>query len=322
MPSILHHLALLLIAFATCASQLEPEVEASKAKDTQLPRVTRLCMNADPNGIAVVQDDNKNEILLLFVEENFHVIPVDRFNNLANFTGEANKLMTFATQLATKEYWSNFSAQYVVSFSGQDNTSSFYNNILAFNGQQVLRYRITSVKLSGASVVKLKIEFVNQHSTLHWHGFPSFNDISYMYLTRGSSVLMVYNKVKMYYSTYILTEGDLGNPVERSVHKTHNPVPKRFSMIRHMQRFSNSKYITVLDDGDICIDSSCINIRRLTDCEPQILEFSNSFIYSLQHNTNLTLRLAMITLSSIMVVNFVLALSFIYNQIMRIYELT
>lgn len=281
-------------------------------------RVTRLCMNADPNGIALIRDENGTEVLILFVQEHFYMVPANKLDYLSNYTAKANKLISFDNQYSTDKYWPNLPNDYIVSFSGQGNSSDFNNNILAFEEERVARYRVKLVNLPNPPVVELVIE----SSTRYWYKYPSLSDIRFMYIARGSSVLMVFQKIKSSIASYVITSGDMSNPVERSVIKVYNPVPTKFKMIKHMVRLSNDKYLTILDDGDICIEGDCKNIRQLTDCEPQILEFTKSLIYTLQQSTNLTVRLAIITLSSIMVVNFVLALSFIYNQVIRIYELT
>lgn len=286
-------------------------------------RVGRLCLDPEPDGSAIFLSKNKKEFLLIFKSNLFYMIYIPKLTDALRLAADkpTPKLINSKSQLNVTELFPGIpsgSPYKMVSFPTNESSNPFYNNILAFFQNQVLRYEIKASQNTTQFILHGK------HSTAHWWMFPSFSDIKLMTIARDAGLLIVTSHSRGRSHSYSIVPENLDNPVERPVDVLNLPIARQLSLnkIRYAHQLESRETLVIMEDGDICVGAHCKSIKSLTDCDPQVSLFANSFAYALWHNTNLTLRLIMITLSSVMIVNFVLAMSFIYNQIMNIYDLT
>jgi len=302
-----------------------------KPKRSGVNSITKLCLESMPDGVALAVAGTQQPVLIIFKGSHFWIVSIDelvrgiRSSNRERLLGPSN-------QQESSEFWPKFldSPSYAVSFT-VTRGYSFFNNVLIFKGQTLHRYRIDQLEQVGNSSWRISVSFVSSHTTEHWSYMPNVNDVQIMTLLWGTRILFVegttdWSQIGINPNPiYKLNDANLDNPVENIAYNAP-PYPNtgnlRSTGLRFFYQLTVNDSIYFTQSGELCFTRSCKKFRRLLECTLQVEAFTGSFAFWLWHDTDLTIRLIIITLSSVMMVNFTLALSFIYNQVKRIAELT
>lgn len=290
-------------------------------QNSRIDPIIGLCLVAAPDGIALLPDSQSNkELLLVFKSSAFWIVPAEFIVELAD-NGRINKFnISEDNQLESKKFWDSFpdTVDYVTSFTGLDSKDPFHNNVLVLSQTLLLRYKVQQLSASSNNI---SVSLISSHQTEYWFRLPAVADINYMVILRQTRILAV--SINKFWGPsefgYILNPENLDNPVQREFQNFKLEHDKK---LRFQYRLADKSTISMLTSGNICHNNKCKRFMSAINCKPQIEGFVNGFASWIYRDSIISLRLAMISLSSIMLVNFAFALSFIYNQLKRIYDLT
>lgn len=302
----------------------------------------RLCLDSEPDGTAILTDtkDNK-EVLAIFKADTFWLKSTDEVVKFAK-SPKGYRLFFGQDQTKIDRIWPEFpcSINYAISFTGMKRDHKFHNNVLVFKDKTLYRYKVEKLEhiKSAAAVFRyqMMVKLIGSHLINHWAHMPNLNDIQHMLIPRGTRILIANAAFQPTISrevpVYSLNQANLGNPVAHPAPITGLQFPTLKSSFIPFIRFyyllqadltsRTEQALIFLRTGELCINDDCNQLRGAMLCEPQIESFTSSFGYWLWSDTDLTLRLIMVCLSSIMVINFIFAVAFIYNQLKRIVDLT
>lgn len=288
--------------------------------------IMSICLYTEPDGTALIEDTStREEILVVFKVDHFWLITTKQLNDFAK---NGDKFISPRNLLQASLYWPRFpiSPKLAVSFSGLDRESVFYNQVLVFKDSNLFRYQVKNLDIYQR---RLDVSLVNTHTTSYWSNFPHINDILFMSILRKSRLLVAQGQIEatnyffnLHYA-YILNQANLDNPIEHQVY--YFGLPGAFydyKNLRFHHMLSNYQTIAFLTTGEFCIDKVCKRFHEAIACDPRDIAFAASFPYWLWQNTDFTVRLLMISLSSVMIVNLTLSIFFIINQVKRIVDLT
>lgn len=287
----------------------------------------KLCVDSEPDGVAYFKSNDGFEYLIIFKVDSFWIIEVDKVvRPTLNHTEAKNyePLFRGQNQLSSTKFWPNYlrSPNYVLSFIDLDPNDAFHNNILIFKERKLHRYRVDDIVKDNESW-KLNITLLSTHVTDFWVSFPSFNDIRLMTIITGSKVLYV-QRLSFILSPniYILNVANLDNPIEYPNARATLPnLNLRATKISSYINI-NDKTISFSSEGQVCVTDKCITLRDFMTCDPRVDAFTSSLAYFLWRETELSIRLIIVGLCTIMIINLVIALAFVVHQIERIADLT
>lgn len=330
--------SLFLLASSSFIQFIEPTINESLANEELVPGVIdnvvsgimKICISSEPDGTALVEDTStKDEILIVFKVDHFWLIDTNKlYSDFNSDRKPSTALISSKNQIQTSKIWPQFpiSPQSAVSFSGHDKESKFYNQVLVFKDYDLFRYQ---VKELNAKRGNLSIKLIGIHRTDHWSAFPNMKDVQYLSIPRDTRILVaprIFGIPSVFHrdsSAYMLNPANLDNPVEHKVYSFG--LPGGFndeSSLKFHHMLSDGKTIVFLTTGNLCIEKICKQFRKIIECEPALDAFADSFSYWLWRNSDFTIRLLMICLSSIMAVNLILSIFFTINQLKRIKDLT
>lgn len=316
------------VTLVVIASREENSVQFGQntKRESSISGIMSICLYTEPDGTALIEDTStREEILVVFKVDHFWLITTKQLNDFIKFD---SKFISSLNQSQASPVWPKFpiSPKLAVSFSGLDRESVFYNQVFVFKDSNLFRYQ---VKILDTYQGKLDVLLVSTHTTSHWSGFPNINDVLLISIPRKTRILVAQRKVDptnfafKVHRAYILNEANLDNPVEHEVY--HFGLPGRsndYKNLKFHHMLSNNQTIAFLTTGDLCIDKVCKSLHQAIVCDPQVIAFANSFAYWLWRNTDFSVRLIIVCLSSIMIVNLTMSIFFIINQIKRIVDLT
>lgn len=288
--------------------------------------LSKLCIEDYPDGLALVLEPEKErEVLMIFKADSLWLFPTASLEKIIESSQNETNISK-SNQINCAAHFEGYpsSPTFVLSPYGLDKNDSFYQNILIFKDSILLRYSIDSID---ADSNQLKTSLIGKHTTATWYMDFRVNDQTKMFLFRQSRILIAINDNRVQiagiftvlFRAFVLNEHNLDNPVELTIRE----VDARFREVRYYYELESKKLLTFKSSSNsLCIDASCLNFRQFSTCDAQVGAFLDSFAYYLWQDTDFTIRLTLVGLSSIMVINFALAISFIYNQIRRVSDLS
>lgn len=294
--------------------------------------IMKICLSSEPDGTALVEDTfTRDEVLIVFKVDHFWLIDTNQlyaYLNSYDDSAPGTALVSEKTQIQTSGIWPKFpiSPHSAVSFSGHDIKSSFYNQVLVFKDSDLFRYRVKTFNYAKRN---LEIDLIGVHSTARWPALPKMRDVQYLSIPRDTRILVaprifvIPSIFLRAFTVFVLNPHNLDYPIEYEIHEfglPGGPIDEVHLKFHHM--LSNGKTIVFSTTGDICFDKICRRFSKIIPCGPVLEAFADSFAYWLWQNSDFTIRLLIIGLSSIMIVNLILSIFFIINQVNRIKDLT
>lgn len=283
-----------------------------------------LCLKTEPDGVALLHDtitktSDDDEVLIIFKVDSFWI-------QKASEMFEIGQLISKDNRMKCSDYWPSYPKQVdnVASFYGLDKDNYLYNNVLVFSKQLLLRYQVEfippAISNLSTSERSIRVTLASTHTTAYWREFSSARDYYFLHIIRSSNVMIALSKRGTY--AYWLNRANLDNPVGYETSFYPKKIPVNLYSIKSYYLLKSNQYITFSSSGELCLEEKCKMLHYKVNCDPQLVAFSVSPSIWLWRDTDFTIRLAMVTLSSIMVVNFVLAMCFIFNQLKHIMDLT
>lgn len=289
--------------------------------NSNISGIVKLCLDSEPDGAAVI-DSETTQVILVFKVDNFWVIEVNEFVNKVYKIDGSSEVFKADNQLSTGDFWPEHlsSPDWVLSFTNLNKSDPFYNNVLVFKERILHRYAVEAVNLKMRSSI-LKVKLISKHISETWAELTSFNDISLMTIISGTYVVYVQGaNIFGLRSAYILNPANMDNPIEhRSIMYS---IPNSTSSSIYASYILLKDKTISFNNGQICVSDNCISLRKLMVCDPRITAFTRSYAYWLWRESALNIRLIVVALCSIMVINLILAVSFIIHQVQRVADLT
>lgn len=319
---------------------------SSQTNNQSLDAMVKFCLESEPDGVALIRADvnktNSDEILILFKVDKFWALPaselIKRFDNNQpqKPSGQTKRqdwlddpvqrpLLTERNQFKSESHWNKFLVmpQYAISFTGLESNDNFTNNVLIFKDQTMHRYKVRQMVL-GINNQKsdIIVELIGVYKSNVWQGLPRLADLQHMIIPRASKILIAKHSRLGQIQLYILNSENFDSPVEQTlISRVYQPFLKNAKM-RFVYELENHRSLVFLSDGDICLDEKCLPLKDLLECSGEIDSFRQSFSYWLWRDTDLTMRLIIVALSTVLVINIILGLAFIIHQTDRVSDLT
>lgn len=308
--------------------------------------IYELCLYNEPDGAAFIEPaPGQPEIMILFKGDQVWL------HSIFNFVGrilEPNQpgsqlLYTRTNGLNAPEIFPQFPTGYkrVVSFSGLNPTHPFYNNILVFHHQEVLRYRVTEISLENdptkpnngtgrahdiqeeAKSGNLKVKLESVDSLEYWPGLSGdLGDVKAIYIIRGTRLLVMLLGRFRSRAMFVLNKANLGAPIISNdiVRLARNPFGNKM-LFRHTM--ADGKELAFVKNGGVCFQpDKCVPLETFVGCEPLIAKFRRGFAYWLHHNTEMTFRLISLGLVAAHLMSMTIGVVYIYSQAKRFLMLT
>lgn len=330
-------IALCLLVLTKCASALQNQTNTTAAPDggnqeSNIAGLFRLCLENQPDGIVLVREsldsENSTELLIYFKVNAFWLVPVDKLRTLITGNATNEPYFTTTNQFDATQHFKSYPGQpdYAASFSGLPKGDEFANNIFIFRNQLVHRYRIIQASVDG----RISTEQLGSHSFKRWYMFPFISDLEYIINVRNSRMLISTSKYRKAYkalgTAYVFEESNIANPVSYTANVLDVQIDTDKASYDNLHYYyilaDETTIVTGWRSGDLCINKNCIALNSAARCDAQINRFKDSVFYWLWRHSAFTIRLLMITFSSMLMINFVVASSFIYHQIIIMIDMT
>lgn len=314
------------------SSNAERNSRFARATKETTGGLSRLCLDNGPDGMVLLRDsDDAQDVVLFFKTKSYFPSNLKQLEGFLLKQGKIDVLSNLNEYDLTE--WNQFpvSPKYVVSPTGLNKNDTFYNNVFAFKDLTLYRYRITKLTLAQANqsiVFDIKHELVGTYTIEYWHHFVSLDEVDSIFMPRETKIMAVRvgQPIGAITMAYLLVDSNIENPIETTL--TSEPT-KHLNTIEALMKV---KYLYELNDQDdvfyltkdgmLCLNEKCKQLRSAVECPAAIQTFTEGSLFWIWTKTDLTIRLLAVGLSSIMVVDFILALAFIYNQVKRVMDLT
>lgn len=319
-------------------SQQLTTIERSKRSATLVSESSsaagRLCLENGPDGLAILRDTESDDEIVIFFKMK-SLWPTSLKSMLASISdGTKTNMLSSANEYDISEL-KNFPASphYVVSPTGLDKNHTFFNSLFVFKNFALYRFRITKLTYSmgseGGHIFDMKSEYIDTYNIHYWFNIAPMEEILTIFMPRATRILGIHRAETTDYSSisgYFLVDASFERPLETLM------TQMSWKYIRSL-RDNNVKFFYELNededilyqtsDGYICYNKNCKSIRSaIVECPRVMLEFTQDWLFWIWTKTDLSIRLVAIGLSSIMIIDFILALAFVYNQVKRVMDLT
>lgn len=204
----------------------------------------------------------------------------------------------------------------IVSFFNLNPEDSFHNNLLIIHDQAtVLRY-----KISGSSAGDISSTLLSKHSTDYWPPDSNLSPDAASFYQTVNNLRVLFVMVSYSGSVYALNKENLDCPpkfgASRAVYTDGISDIHTLYMVPSRSDQNASKELILRRSNRICYGNRCL------DCDPYKLGEMSKFARWLQFDTNMSIRLFVVGLISIMTVNSFMAIAFIVTQMSKVNQLT
>lgn len=305
--------------------------------------ILQLCMDNQPEGMAVLSQgergNSSGDVLAIFKAHQVWLLRLDTFieSILKHQDSLREPMITTSNGLDARQIFQNYptGTKLVVAFSGLDSTHPMYENLLIFKDNQLFRHKIDKVSLTDSSFKNgnMFATLLGQHKTDHWHSWPtSFWDIQAIYTLRATRLLTVRTRVSSTTVTktiYALNAKSFDFPVDHQLRPLESSGDSgaqlyEGKMLLHNRVMLAGKELNLSylrDSGKVCVDEKCVNFREFILCDSAVDIYTQGFAYWLHHDTDMSLRLLIVALISVMLVNSAMSIMFMWNQLNKVFSL-
>lgn len=299
--------------------------------------LARLCSDNGPDGFAVLSDTEDNEnVFIFFKARSFWPTSLEAITRI--FTEQKSKIDVLSSlNEFDLSQWDRYpsSPQFVVSTTALEKSDPFYNNVFVFDGFTLYRYRVTRLSFSLTNlrsiIFDITTELVKIYDIRFWNNWNlKWRPIEFtsMYMPRGSTI-MILKRIRpdgRFTSTaYFLVEDNMEKPVELHHQELYSEVMKIFDwggIKYHYELNDKGDIVHLSRHGSICYNRQCKPIRSIVECPTPLNEFTSGILLWIWSTTDLSIVWLGVGLSVIMVLDFLLAIAFLYNQVKHIMHLT
>ena len=307
--------------------------------------LVQICKDGRPDGTAILESyPGGPEVLAIFKQNSIWLVKPTTFMQYISTDRKAEPpLIDINNSLDARGIFYEYPSvgyKRIVSFYGLKPNHSFYNNILIFHAQQLLRYRVYKINVleetgdGRITKAELSVTLSGKHRTDFWQNGPSeLENLPFLYTVRGTRLLAfgeMPNSHQMFKNLYVLNAYNLEHPVILPCGEISPHDRKKFAQYFMFylsvpdQGSNGSLGLSFMrrDDG-VCLGSKCVSFREVfLKCRGEVVKYSSSFAYWLYHDTEMTMRLLVYALHAMMACNLAMAIIFVSGQISKIFLLT